>query len=82
MAPSGNVTYGYLSTVTTGSTTNAGTISYPVTAGGGYTDGVTYVGGGGGGYAWPAAKPEPQPQSALEWLDAEVEKTCALARAA
>jgi hypothetical protein len=30
----------------------------------------------------PAIAPAPEPSSPLEWLDSEVEKTCALARAA
>jgi hypothetical protein len=39
-------------------------------------------GGGGGAYVatWPT--PEAEPASPLEWLDSEIEKTCALARAA
>lgn len=35
-------------------------------------------GGGGGSYAVPA----PRAQTALEWLDAEIEATCKLARQA
>jgi len=76
MASSDN--WAYLNTVTTGSTTNVGTYMLPA-----ITNGAVYVGGGGGGSVqavWP--EPEPKPQSALDWLDAEVEKTCALARAA
>ena len=34
--------------------------------------------GGGGSYSMPA----PRPQTALEWLDAEIEATCRLAREA
>ena len=29
-----------------------------------------------------AGPPQPKPQTPLEWLDAEIERTCALARAA
>jgi hypothetical protein len=71
VAVNDNWAYG-ISNVTTGSTTNVGTFVYPAV-----TNGVTYISSGGTG-SWSA--PEPKPQSALEWLDAEVEKTCALAR--
>ena len=70
----------WTNTVTTGNTTTA----YPVViSGGGTWNAPVYVGGGGGGGSvtlngWPA--PGPVPQSALEWLDAEVDKVCALAR--
>jgi len=73
-----NDNWAYLNTTTTGATTNVGTFMLPA-----ITSGAVYVGGGNGGSVqavWPA--PEPKPQSALEWLDAEVEATCALARAA
>ena len=65
-------------TLTSGTTTNT---ILPVTwtgSGGGYTQGVTYISSGSGGWTAPA----PRTPTALEWLDAEVEKVCKLARLA
>ena len=61
------------------STTGSSSATWPVIANGGtsYGKGVTYVSGGGGGGLYT---PPPRPQTALEWLDAEVEATCKLAR--
>ena len=39
---------------------------------------TVYSGGAGGGYTAPA----PRKQTALEWLDAEIEAVCKLARIA
>ena len=63
--------------------TTSGSTTYPLAIGSGTTwTTPVYVGGGGGGAValngWPS--PDPVPQSPLEWLDAEIEKTCALAR--
>lgn len=47
---------------------------------GSYTNSaVTIYTGGGSGYSDP---PAPRPKTALEWLDAEIETTCKLARQA
>ena len=51
---------------TTTGTATAGTYVMP----------MTFYGGGGG--SAPAARP----QTPLEWLDGEIERTCAIARAA
>jgi len=57
----------------TANTSGSYTYTYPVTI----TSGGTIGGGGGGGGYVPAPPREP---TVLEWLDAEVERTCALAR--
>jgi hypothetical protein len=61
-------------TITTGSSTSA---NFPVlwTGSSGYMQGVTYVSGG-------SANPADRTPAALEWLDAEIEATCRLARLA
>ena len=62
---------GYNMVTTTGTSTNW---TMPVTI----STGDYVFSGGAGGYSMPA----PRPQTALEWLDAEVEATCKLARLA
>lgn len=63
--------------ITTGTTTSGGAYYMPVVTTG--SNATTWVmGGGGGGAGWQPQPP--RPQTALEWLDGEVEKTCALAR--
>lgn len=52
--------------------------TFPVIYTGGNGGYVFSGGGAGGGYSVPA----PRPQSALKWLDAEIEATCKLARLA
>ncbi len=62
--------------ITTGTTTSGGAYCMPAVTTG--SNATTWVMGGGGGAGW---QPQPsRPQTALEWLDGEVEKTCALAR--
>ena len=68
--------YVYGTTLTTGT---SGTWTLPATIGNGnymYGGGGAGGGGAGGGYSAPA----PRPQTALEWLDAEIEAVCMLAR--
>lgn len=38
------------------------------------------LGGGGGAQSFDGSTCTPRPQAALAWLDAEIEKTCRLAR--
>lgn len=64
----------WYNTVTTGSTT-----TLPVSWNGSYTNAVfAQV----PAYPPPGPAPAQKPPGPLEWLDAEVERTCALARAA
>lgn len=63
--------------ISTSTNTVGGVYCTPIITTGGASGGVTWVGGGGGGGWTP---PPPAPQGPLDWLDAEVEKTCALAR--
>lgn len=65
----------YAYTIST--TGSSGNVTWPVVASGG-NGAYVYGSGGGGGCGAPA----PRPQTALEWLDAEIEATCRLARAA
>ncbi len=58
----------------TSTTTN---VSYPLNLTGTWV-GPTTISSDGGSYSAPA----PRPQTPLEWLDAEVEATCKLARQA
>lgn len=61
----------WINTTSTATTTN-----FPVI----YSD-ASYVVTPGTVYWPPAPAPAPpKPRTALEWLDAEIEKTCALAR--
>jgi hypothetical protein len=62
--------------MTTG--TSSGTWPVVFTGSGGSTASYIYAGGGAGGYTSSA----PRPQTALEWLDAETEAMCKLARLA
>ena len=60
----------YLNTITTGSSTNYGYA----------TNGAVYL-TPSAGTTWTTS-PAPRPPPPLEWLDGEIERTCALARAA
>jgi hypothetical protein len=69
----------WINTTTSSTTTTA----YPfvVTSGSSTTYPYVITSGAGGGYVQPVApSAPPAPRTALEWLDAEVERTCALAR--
>lgn len=57
-------------------TSTATTTTYPLQlTGGTWTGPVTVYSSGG------STMPAPRPQTALEWLDAEIEAVCKLARA-
>jgi len=65
-----------MTTMTNGWTNGSSAVyQYAVTTG---TTAYPYVvTAGAGGWSQPSP---PRPQTALEWLDAEIERTCALAR--
>ena len=66
-------------------TTGNGSVMWPVvfTTGGSSSSGnYVYSGGGSGGGSGGYTAPAPRPPTALEWLDAEIEKVCKLARLA
>ena len=69
-----------MTTMTNGWTNGSSSAVYQYAVTTGTTAYPYVVTAGGWSQPVPSSPPAPKPQTALEWLDAEIERTCALAR--